>query len=252
MTTTIRVFTLSATDPADEFARELSHVARVAGLDEVGRGPLAGPVVAAAVVLDAARPIDGLNDSKKLTPASREELYPLILERALAIGIGIVEAAIIDEMNILRASLHAMALAFAECEARLGAEIEGALLDGNQRAPLPARANQRTLIGGDAKSRPIMAASIVAKVLRDRRMCEEAERHPGYGFEKHKGYGTAFHQEALRRLGPTPLHRRSFAPVQLSLTAMLEGAAARACAQVACEQVACEQVASESFLAAGE
>jgi ribonuclease HII len=227
MTSTIVVSSLELSvelDPADAFARELGPLALVAGLDEVGRGPLAGPVVAAAVVLDPARPIEGMNDSKKLTPAMREALYPLILERAMAIGVGVVESTRIDEMNILRASLHAMELAFIECEGRLGRFIEGALLDGNQRAPLPARANQRTLIGGDGKCQAIMAASIVAKVLRDRRMVEEAERYPGYGFEKHKGYGTKQHQEALQKLGPTPLHRRSFAPVELAAQQLELGA----------------------------
>ena len=119
-----------------------------------------------------------------------------------------------------RRKLHAMAVAFTACEQKLGREIRGALLDGNQKAPLAATVVQRTLVGGDGLIMSIAAASIVAKVTRDRLMCALAQDCPGYGFESHKGYGTRQHQEALTRLGPTPLHRKSFAPVQLSLMAM--------------------------------
>lgn len=201
-------------EPSEALRQQLGGDVHVAGLDEVGRGPLAGPVVAAAVVLDPARPIDGLNDSKKLDEKTRDGLFDVIQERALAVGVGVNEAGRIDEINILQASLEAMAQAFAECEARLGAPIRGAVVDGNKAAPLPAGVAQRTVVGGDGRSPAIMAASIIAKVTRDRRMIEEAARHPGYGFEQHKGYPTPQHKEALLRLGPCPLHRRSFAPVR--------------------------------------
>ena len=209
-------------DPVIEMGRALQG--RVAGLDEAGRGPLAGPVVAACVVLPVDLPVEllPLNDSKKLTEAARETLFPLIKRHALACGIASIEAPRIDEVNILRASLEAMAQALALCEAALGAAIVGALVDGDKRAPLPSRVTQRTLVRGDALSRPIMAASILAKVARDRRMVEEAARHPGYGFEGHKGYGTKQHLDALARLGPSPLHRRSFAPVRQAAGAMDE------------------------------
>jgi ribonuclease HII len=171
-------------------------------------------VVAAAVVLDPRRRIPGLDDSKKLDEATREALYPKILERALAVGVGVAEPERIDEINILRASLAAMADAFAQCEDILGEDIPGAVVDGNMKAPLPARVAQEPVIGGDGISPPIMAASIVAKVLRDRRMIEEASRFPGYGFERHKGYATPAHREALMRLGPCVIHRRSFRTVR--------------------------------------
>lgn len=203
-------------DPCLALSEELGGLL-VAGLDEAGRGPLAGPVVAAAVVLDPAKTIRGLDDSKKLDLASREALHDRIVERARAWGVGVVEPARIDEINILRASLEAMAIAFAACRARAGdALVGGAIVDGNQKAPLPDDVVQRTLIGGDARSRPIMAASILAKVVRDRRMVVEAAKHPGYGFDKHKGYSTKAHFEALMAKGPSPIHRRSFAPVRLA------------------------------------
>jgi ribonuclease HII len=213
-------------DPALALATELGGV--VAGLDEAGRGPLAGPVVAACVVMPAPLlelpdVLHALNDSKQLTERAREALFPHILAHAY-VGIGVVEAAIIDEMNILRASLHAMAVAFDACQARLGQcgqqddrRIVGAVLDGNQRAPLPSHVVQRPIVGGDACSVPIMAASVVAKVSRDRRMLHEAQQHPLYGFERHKGYGTAAHLRALQDHGPCVLHRMSFAPVAASV-----------------------------------
>ena len=185
----------------------------VAGLDEVGRGPLAGPVVAAAVVLDPERPIAGLGDSKKLSEKRREVMAKTIEADALAYAVAFVEAERIDAINILQASLAAMAEAFAGCEAKLGRPIAGAVVDGKVAAPLPARVRQETLIGGDGRSQPIMAASILAKVARDHRMLEEAKRFPGYGFERHKGYPTKAHREALVALGPCAIHRRSFAPV---------------------------------------
>jgi ribonuclease HII len=201
-------------DPARELEAALGPSAQVAGIDEVGRGPLAGPVVAAAVVLDRLHGIDALDDSKVLDEAAREGLYPIIMSAAAAVGIGVVEAPRIDEINILQASLEAMRLAFERCEQALGSKVRGAVVDGHMRAPLPERVAQRAIIKGDARSAPIMAASIVAKVTRDRRMVKESLRFPAYGFEQHKGYPTPAHKERLRQHGPCSLHRRSFAPVR--------------------------------------
>jgi ribonuclease HII len=219
------LFDLTAGDPAVAWARDLDGP--VAGLDEAGRGPLAGPVVAACVVLPDAlpEPLRALNDSKKLDEAAREALFPLIEAHALGWGVAVAEADAIDANNILRASLQAMAAALVACEARLGRPIAGALLDGNQRAPLPTRIQQRTLVKGDSLSRPIMAASILAKVTRDRRMVREHEHFPSYGFDVHKGYPTPAHLKALAEHGPCPLHRRSFAPVKAALEARERGGA---------------------------
>jgi len=181
---------------------------RVAGVDEAGRGPLAGPVVAAAVILDPRRPIEGLDDSKKLTAAGREALYGLIVERALAWSAIEITPAEIDRLNILQATLLGMQRAVAA----LDPAPQLALIDGN-RAPKLACA-LRTVIGGDALEPAISAASIVAKVTRDRFMCAWHERFPAYGFDRHKGYPTADHLEALERFGPCELHRKSFAPVR--------------------------------------
>lgn len=181
----------------------------IAGVDEAGRGPLAGPVVIAAVILDPARPIDGLADSKKLSPSRREALHALIVERALAYAVVRVEADEIDRVNILNATLFGMARALQ----RLARAPSLALIDGNRlpkSLPCPARA----IIGGDASEPAISAASIVAKVTRDRILVEYETRWPGYGFARHKGYPCPAHLEALRRLGPCPEHRRSFAPVR--------------------------------------
>jgi ribonuclease HII len=155
-----------------------------------------------------------LDDSKKLDEGAREALFPVIQREALAFGIAFAEAEQIDATNILRASLQAMADALAACEQKMPTPLVGALLDGNQKAPLPLRITQRTLVGGDALSRPIMAASILAKVARDRRMVDEHARYPAYGFDVHKGYPTPRHLAALTECGPCPLHRRSFAPVR--------------------------------------
>ncbi len=213
------LFDLDVEDPAIAWAAQLGGP--VAGLDEAGRGPLAGPVVAACVVLPTPLPavLAPLNDSKKLDEATREALAPLIERHALGCGVAVIEAAVIDERNILRASLLAMAEALAACEQRLGQPVVGALLDGNQKAPLPMRVQQRTLVKGDSLSRPIMAASILAKVARDRRMVDEHQRWPVYGFDVHKGYPTPSHLKALAEHGPCPLHRRSFAPVKAALAA---------------------------------
>ncbi|MGF7148995.1 ribonuclease HII [Sphingomonas zeicaulis] len=177
----------------------------IAGVDEAGRGPLAGPVVAAAVVL-CPQGIVGLDDSKKLTAARREALFVQIREHCV-VGVGIATVAEIDEINILWATMLAMTRAV---EA-LGREVDEVLVDGN-RCP-DWRWRSRAIVGGDALEPSISAASIIAKVTRDRMMVEADAHYPGYGWSSNKGYGAPVHLEALRRLGPTPLHRRSFAPV---------------------------------------
>jgi ribonuclease HII len=179
---------------------------RVAGVDEVGRGPLCGPVVAAAVRLDPARIPEGLNDSKKLGPARREALYDLLMATAdVAIGAASVEE--IDAINILQASHLAMIRAVAG----LNAPPDHLLIDGN-RLPRDLTIPAEAIVKGDARSVSIAAASVVAKVWRDRIMVDLAQQHPGYGWERNAGYPTKDHLEALRNLGPTPHHRRSFRP----------------------------------------
>lgn len=182
----------------------------VAGVDEAGRGPWAGPVVAAAVILDADKIPDGIADSKMLDPDQRAAIYDRIRDHA-QIGVGIADVARIDKVNILNATLWAMR----EAVAKLGTQPGLVLIDGN-RAPRLA-SQTRTIVKGDALCLSIAAASIVAKVTRDRLMTELSQTHPGYGFERHKGYGTPEHLAALKRLGPCALHRRSFRPVQLVL-----------------------------------
>ncbi len=182
---------------------------RIAGVDEAGRGPLAGPVTVAAVILDPARPIAGLDDSKKLTEAKREALYPLIVERALAWRIEFVDAQEIDSLNILQATLVGMRRAL---EA-LSPTADIARIDGNKLPrdlPCPAEA----IIGGDAIEPAIMAASILAKVARDRHMLALHLRYPNYGFDRHKGYPSPAHLAALMAHGPCPEHRRSYSPVR--------------------------------------
>ena len=194
-----------------DFALETALAGPVAGVDEAGRGPLAGPVVAAAVILDPARVPEGINDSKKLSAARRAALCAEI-QGCAVFGVGIVAVEEIDRINILQATMAAMTRAV---EA-LGVAVGHVLVDGNR---LPKWGWQATaVVGGDARSLSIAAASIIAKETRDRIMIEADALHPGYGWASNKGYGSAVHMEALRRLGPTPLHRRSFAPVaQLSL-----------------------------------
>ena len=184
---------------------------RIAGVDEAGRGPLAGPVVVAAVILDPDRPIDGLADSKKLSEARREALYAPIVERALAWSVIEVTPAEIDRLNILQATLLGMRRAVES----LSPAAQMALIDGNRAPQLPCPL--RTVIGGDALEPAISAASIIAKVTRDRHMYALHERFPQYGFDRHKGYPRAEHLEALARLGPCTDHRRSFAPVRMAL-----------------------------------
>lgn len=181
---------------------------RVAGVDEAGRGPLCGPVIAAAVILDPARPLDGLRDSKQLTAGRRELLYEAITGSALAWATGRAEVEEIDRINILQASLLAMRRAV---EA-LQPAAEYVLVDGNRCPALvvPVRA----IIRGDSRVAAISAASIIAKVTRDREMVELDRRYPGYGLARHKGYPSKAHIEALEELGLTPQHRRSYAPVR--------------------------------------
>ena len=185
---------------------------RVAGVDEAGRGPLAGPVAVAAVILHPARPIDGLDDSKVLTEARREALAPLIRERALAWRVELIDVADIDRLNIY----HATMLGMTRAVCGLAPVAERVLVDGNRLPPgLPCRA--RAIVGGDAIEPAIMAASILAKTARDAVMRALEDVHPGYGFALHKGYSTPEHFAALRRLGPCAQHRRSFAPVRACL-----------------------------------
>ncbi|HEX2612523.1 MAG TPA: ribonuclease HII [Fibrobacteria bacterium] len=181
------------------------------GVDEVGRGPLAGSVVAACVVLDLrARPIAGVDDSKKLTHEAREELAPLIRERALAWGLGEASVEEIDTLNIYHASHLAMRRALEALTASAHAPLPAlVLVDGNRTVPGVAHP-QRALVGGDALSASIAAASILAKVERDRALVEAHSLYPQYGFARHKGYATREHRDALREHGPCPLHRRSF------------------------------------------
>ena len=189
----------------------------IAGVDEAGRGPLAGPVCVAAVILDPARPVDGLGDSKQLSERRREALYPLIVERALAWRIEFVEAGEIDALNILQATLLGMRRAVAA----LSPAAEHALIDGN-RVPDGMPCAATAIIDGDASEPSIMAASILAKVARDARMRELHVHYPQYGFDRHKGYPSAMHREALQMHGPCPQHRRSFAPVQRAIALAAE------------------------------
>ena len=182
----------------------------IAGVDEAGRGPLAGPVVAAAVVLDRHNIPDGIADSKALDVETRRSVYQAIVATA-EVGIGVAEVDRIDADNILNASLWAMA----EAVARLTRGPRLALIDGN-RPPVLACAT-RCIVQGDAKCLSIAAASIVAKVVRDAMMAEIARAYPNYGFDRHKGYGTREHHAAIAKYGITPHHRRSFKPVQLAL-----------------------------------
>lgn len=181
----------------------------IAGTDEAGRGPLAGEVVAAAVILDPSRPIDGLADSKKLSEKKREALFIEIQEKALAYGIASASIEEIDEINILHASMLAMSRAVG----LLSVAPEHVLVDGN-RIPLNLPCPAEAVVKGDARQAAISAASILAKVTRDRDIVEASKIYPEYGFEKHKGYPTAQHLEALRQHGITPIHRRSFGPVK--------------------------------------
>ena len=176
----------------------------ICGVDEAGRGPLAGPVCAAAVILPKGLLIPGLDDSKKLTDKRRRELFPIIKEQAVAYAIALVDHAVIDEINILQATYRAMG----EAIAQLSVRPELVLVDGNRAADFGVPVE--TVVHGDSLSASIAAASILAKVTRDDVMLEMAERYPGYGFEIHKGYGTKAHYAALRELDACPIHRMTF------------------------------------------
>jgi len=177
---------------------------RVAGLDEAGRGPLAGPVVAAAVVLPTGFPVSDINDSKKLTSKKRERLFDHIYAHADAVGIGMIDALEIDRINILRASLSAMTLAVEN----LNPSPDFLLVDG--KFSIPSEIPQLPIIKGDALSISISAASIVAKVTRDRMMKRYHQDYPQFGFDRHKGYPTRAHRDAIMQFGPCPIHRQSF------------------------------------------
>lgn len=176
----------------------------ICGVDEAGRGPLAGPVCAAAVILPKGLVIPGLNDSKKLSDKRRRELFPIIQQEAVSFGIAFASQEEIDEINILQATFLAMRRAMEQ----LNPQPEFALIDGNRETDFGVPC--KTVIKGDSLSANIAAASVLAKVTRDNWMMEAAEKYPGYGFEIHKGYGIKAHYAALEKLGPCPIHRRSF------------------------------------------
>lgn len=180
----------------------------VAGIDEAGRGALAGPVVAAAVVFPRDADIPGIDDSKKLSPAKREELFGLILETAIAVGIGSGDHLLIDRVNILQATLIAMK----EAVLQISPQPDFLLIDGISKVPITI--HQRTIKKGDSASLSIAAASIIAKVTRDRLMVDFDRQYPGYGFAEHKGYGCAAHMEAIARLSPCTIHRKTFRGVK--------------------------------------
>ncbi len=198
--------------PADTLAFEQQAIRRgfglIAGIDEAGRGPLAGPVVAAAVILPEGLRIEGVDDSKKLSPYKRERLFNDIMTKALSVGTGLASPELIDRINILQATRHAML----EAVKQLSPQPDYLLIDGISTidCPLP----QKTIKKGDSLSLSIAAASIIAKVTRDRLMCELDAIHPGYGFAAHKGYGCASHMEAIRLLGPSAVHRLTFGGVR--------------------------------------
>jgi ribonuclease HII len=187
----------------------------IAGVDEVGRGPIAGPVVAAAVIFPGERFLPSLRDSKQLPPAKREVLYDAIMATGAAVGIGTADVLEIERHNILGATR----LAWARALAALATPPSLVLLDGNLPAPVPTP--QRTMVKGDARCASIAAASIIAKVTRDRWMIEADRRYPAYGFARHKGYRTAEHMRALRRWGPSPVHRQRYLPGDLRQLSLL-------------------------------
>ena len=185
-------------------------VQAIAGVDEAGRGPLAGPVVAAAVILPFPCPIEGIRDSKKLSEKKREKLFELI-QAQCHVGVGCVSAEIIDQINILQAAR----LAMKQAVQALSMTPDILLIDGPIRLDLPMR--MRSIIGGDRICQSIAAASIIAKVTRDRQMLEYHEQYPNYAFSQHKGYPTQYHMECLKIHGPSPIHRKSFGPVKAVL-----------------------------------
>ena len=198
--------------PLDNLKYEKSAYSKgcqyVAGIDEAGRGPLAGPVMAAAVILPVGLSINGVDDSKKLTPGKREKLFDIIMSQALSVGVGIITATDIDRINILQATRKAMLAAVHQ----LYPVPDYLLIDGI--STIDSVTTQKTIKKGDSLSLSIAAASIIAKVTRDRLMIELDTKYPGYGFAGHKGYGSAAHMDAIRRLGPSPIHRLTFAGVR--------------------------------------
>lgn len=198
--------------PVDMLAFERQAILRgyktIAGIDEAGRGPLAGPVVAAAVILPPGLYLDGVDDSKKLSPQTRELLYDIIMDQAISVGIGIGTPELIDRINILQATRYAMCTAVEQ----LMPVPDYLLIDGITK--IDFLCPQKTVKKGDSLSLSIAAASIIAKVSRDRMMIELDTVHPGYGFAAHKGYGCSSHMEAIRRLGPTAVHRFTFGGVK--------------------------------------
>lgn len=185
-----------------------SGFAHVAGIDEAGRGPLAGPIMAAAVILPAGLSIPGVDDSKKLTHVTREKLFDIIMRQALSVGVGIINPEEIDRINILQATRRAMLAAVQQ----LNPQPDYLLIDGITQIDSPLR--QKTIIKGDSLSLSIAAASIIAKVTRDRFMIAMDVTYPEYGFSRHKGYGSAFHLAAIRKCGPCPIHRMTFGGVK--------------------------------------
>ena len=195
-----------------KFERELleSGCPLIAGVDEAGRGPLAGPVVACCAIFDAAKPYPDAYDSKQLSEKTRERLFDEIMESAAAVGLGFSDNLRIDEINILEATREAMLAAVNEASRKLGRSPDAVLVDHVHIPGLSAEIIQKSVTHGDALSVSIAAASIIAKVTRDRLMVEYDKEYPGYGFAKHKGYGTRAHYDALRELGASPIHRRTF------------------------------------------
>ena len=189
--------------------------ARIAGVDEAGCGPIAGPVVAAAVIFSKRCRLAGLTDSKLVSPKQREHLFELIQKHAACVGVGVVDSRMVDRLNVLNAARSAMHAAIE----KLSPAPDLLLVDG--RGLPGAVIPQRAVVRGDRKCASIAAASIIAKVTRDRIMCELDEQYPGYGFGRHKGYGTREHMARLSELGPSPVHRRSFAPVRAACQARL-------------------------------
>ena len=201
------MFLATKATPMPDFKREREHGGIVAGVDEAGRGPWAGPVIAAAVILDPLRIPDGIDDCKRLTPAQRDRAYDAICSNALAYAVGEASVEEIDRFNILRASLLAMERAVSY----LNQAPQLVLVDGNRAPTLSCPVE--TIVQGDVKSLSIAAASIVAKVYRDRLMCELDRRHPGYFWSRNKGYGTSDHRKAIDALGISSQHRRSYTAV---------------------------------------
>ena len=205
MTEAKRIAELDRLAAMSEYERRYEALGYVCGVDEAGRGPLAGPVVAAAVILPKDCQIFYLNDSKKLSEKRREALFSEIQEKAVSFGVGIIGEDVIDEVNILQATYRAMR----EAVGKLSKAPAYVLVDGNFTIP-DLGFSQESVVKGDAKSVSIAAASILAKVTRDHIMIQMDEEYPGYGFAKHKGYGTAAHIAAIKELGPCPIHRKSF------------------------------------------